>query len=142
MTKTKAFQYADPIVIARMYAVNASEETLDALRSFVARKNKLSKAVINMMILYILAVDSKQKSKGYLPEKESYYRKVQEEWLEENLITVEAALSYFKKAMEIAQNLKGDHGAFEDISPVEPVREIQIDPEVDKALDEVYNNIR
>lgn len=142
MTKTKAFQYADPIVIARMYAVNASDETLDPLRSFIARKNKLPRAVINMMILYILSVDSDRKKKGYLPNSEIYYRKVQEDWLDENLITVEAVLSYFAKAMEIGQNLKGTNGSFEDISPVKPIKEIPIDPEVERALDAVYNNIK
>ena len=142
MTKTKAFQYADPIVIARMYAVNASDETLDPLRSFIARKNKLSRAVINMLILYILSVDSDKKKKGYLPNSEIYYRKVQEDWLDENLITVEAVLSYFAKAMEIGQNLKATNGSFEDVSPVKLIKEIPIDPEVERALDAVYNNIK
>lgn len=142
MTKSKAFTYADPLVIARMYAINASEETLDPLRSFIARRNKLSRAVINMMILYIISVDSEKKRKGYLPNSEIYYRKVQEDWLEENLITPEAVLSYFKKAMEIAQNLKGTNGAFEDVSPVKPMREIPIDPELERELDSIYNNIK
>jgi len=125
-----------------MYAVNASDETLDPLRSFIARKNKLSRAVINMLILYILSVDSDKKKKGYLPNSEIYYRKVQEDWLDENLITVEAVLSYFAKAMEIGQNLKATNGSFEDVSPVKLIKEIPIDPEVERALDAVYNNIK
>jgi len=142
MTKSKAFTYADPIVIARMYAINASDEALAPLVKFVSRKNKLPRAVINMMILYIISVDSDKKKKGYLPDTEIYYRKVQEDWLEENLITPEAVLSYFAEAMEIGKNLKGNHGAFEDVSPVKPMEQIPIDPKIGDALDKLYNNMK
>lgn len=138
MTKSQAFSHADPIVIAQMFATNASDITLAPLKRFLKRNNKLQRPVICMMVLYIIAaLDHK------LPNQESYYRKTQEDWLDRNILTPEAALSYYAEAMEIARaNRSQNISAAEATKPVTPFKPIAIDQNISDALDKVYNNIK
>ena len=139
MTKSQAFKYADPLIVAEMYATNANTQTLAPLKRFLKRHNALSKAVISMMVLYIIAADSEAKPKGQLPYKEPYYRKVQEEWLAMELLTPEAVLSYFKDAMEHVYQENKNPSV---IKPMNTLPKTDVDPELDQALDNIYHNIR
>lgn len=139
MTKSQAFQYADPLVVAEMYATNANAQTIAPLNRFLKRNNALSRSVISMMVLYIIAADSASKPKGQLPYKEPYYRKVQEEWLAMELLTPEAVLSYFKDAME---HVYQDGTNTSVIKPMNTVPKTKIDPVLDRALDDIYQNMK
>lgn len=137
MTKSQAFKHADPIVVAQMYATNASDITLAPLKRFLQRKNKLSIAVISMMVLYIIAaLDHK------LPNQESYYRKTQEDWLDRNILTPEAALSYFTEAMENAKNIKSYQASNNQIKPVAIMKQIDVDPNISASLDQLYHSMK
>ena len=136
MTKSQAFTHANPLVVAKMYATNASDNTLAPLIRFLNRKNKLPKSVIPMMVLYIIAVLNQN-----LPVNEVYYRKVQEDWLERKLITPEAALKYYTEAMEISKN-KPAVDPDKQLRPGKVITPVEIDPEVERALDSVFHNIR
>lgn len=138
MTKSQAFKHADPVVIAQMYATNASDVTLAPLRRFLKRNNKLQHPVICMMVLYIIAaLDHK------LPNQESYYRKTQEDWLERNILTPEAALSYYVEAMEAAQNIKAQKtSASDQLKPGITWKPVAIDSQTSDALDQLYHNIK
>ncbi len=138
MTKSQAFKHADPLLIAQMYATNASDVTLSPLRVFLKRKNKLPRPVLAMMVLYIIAVLGHK-----LPLKESYYRITQEDWVSRNILSTEAALSYYVEAMEIAKNIHpSSPGDKTKVLPGKPFNTVAIDPKVDRALDNLYNRIK
>lgn len=139
MTKSQAFQYADPLVVAQMFASNATVTTLTPLKTFIKRKNKLPLPVISMMVLYIIAADSENKPKGILPNRESYYRIVQEEWINMNLLTSEAVLSYFAEALE---HVAKDEKNLVSVKPRNIFPKAEIDPSLDAALDNIYHNIK
>lgn len=144
MTKTQASKLADPLVIAQMFAINYSEATEAPLARFIRRNNKLPKEVINMMIIFIIAVNNQK-----LPIQESYYRKVQEDWLNRNIITGESAIKYFSECMDIASNIQkyneqgtNEKGLESSLKPKVIPKQIPLDPEVDRALDDLFLKMR
>lgn len=138
MTKSQAFKYADPLLVAQMYATNADDNTLSQLKTFLKRKNALPRPVLAMMVLYIIAVlDHK------LPLQESYYRITQEDWLNRNILSTEAALSYYVKAMEIAKNKQSINVQTDkQPRPGKSLNQVPIPPAVESALDRLYHNIK
>ena len=149
MTKAKAFELADPVMIAKMFAKNADDYHLSHIKKFCSYNNELPKAVINMMIMYIIAVDSKTKPAGELPRLESYYRITQEDWLSLGITSAEAALMYYEQAMDETKNIQKyiNQGTAKDnlsprLTPSKPFIEQQIDPNVSSALDRVFEKMK
>lgn len=149
MNKTKAFEVADPIMIAKMFATNADEYHLSLIRKFCKYNNALPNPVINMMIMYIIAVDSKNKPGGELPRLESYYRITQENWLADGITTPEAALMYYSSAMDQARSTQKyiNQGTAKDninplLKPQKPFMDQKIDPEISDKLDRVYQQMK
>ena len=149
MIKSKAFELADPLMIAKMFACNADEYHLNHIKKFCSYKNELPQAVINMMIMYIIAVDSKSKPAGQLPRLESYYRITQEDWLSMGIITPEAALMYYEQAIDETKNIQKyiNQGTVKDnlkprLAPSKPFMDQTIDPYVSDQLDKLYKQMK
>lgn len=149
MTKVKAFELADPVMIAKMFATNADDYHLSHIKKFCSYKNELPQAVINMMIMYIIAVDSNKKPAGELPRLESYYRITHEDWISKGINTPEAALMYYEQAIDETKNIQKyiNQGTASDnlkprLTPSKPFIPEAIDRNVSAALDSVYKRMK
>lgn len=139
MTKAEALKNTNPEMIAKMFASNVNEQTLAPLRRFYRRKLKLPKEVIHAMILYCIITLG-----GKLPLKEEYYRVTQDDWKQRSILTAETALTFFAESMDISKNYTKYKEQLDDNQTklMRPVNQIPVDPKVDQALDQIYNNIR
>lgn len=149
MTKVKAFELADPMMIAKMFATNADDYHLSHIKKFCSYKNELPQAVINMMIMYIIAVDSNKKPAGELPRLESYYRITHEDWISKGINTPEAALMYYEQAIDETKNIQKyiNQGTANEnlkprLAPSKPFIPEAIDRNVSAALDSVYKRMK
>jgi hypothetical protein len=149
MTKVQAFELANPMMIAKMFASNADDYHLSHIKKFCSYNNELPKAVINMMIMYIIAVDSNKKPAGKLPRLESYYRITQENWISLGIKTPEAALMYYEQAIDEANNIQKyiNQGTAKDnskprLTPSKPFIPEAIDRNISAALDSVYKRMK
>lgn len=149
MIKSKAFELADPVMIAKMFATNADEYHLAHIRKFCSYNNELPRAVINMMIMYIIAVDSKNKPAGELPRLESYYRITHEDWISMDIRTPEAALMYYEQALDETKNIQKyiNQGTAKEnikprLAPSKPFIPQPVDPKISAALDSIYKQMK
>jgi replication initiation and membrane attachment protein DnaB len=136
MTKAEALLYIKPIDIAKMYATNISDQTLLPLLQFAKRKHKLPLPVINAMIMYIIIVALDNN----LPVKESYYRVVQDDWKKKKIESAAVALDYINKCLDIKQSIQNQDKEKHQI--YQPMAQVKVDPEVDRVLNQVFQNIK
>jgi hypothetical protein len=149
MLKSKAFELADPVMIAKMFATNADDYHLSHIKKFCSYNNELPQAVINMMIMYIIAVDSKNKPAGELPRLESYYRITHEDWISKGIKTPEATFMYYEQAIDETKNIQKyiNQGTAKEnltprLAPSKPFIQESIDPQISAALDQVYKQMK
>lgn len=101
MKYADAFKYTNHKMIVKLFATNANQRTLGVLEKFMDRKHYLPEDVINGMIMYVLFTLD-----GKLPMYESYYRKVQEDWVTKKIVNTQVMLDYFKESLDIRESMQ------------------------------------
>lgn len=139
MTKAEALKNTNPEMIAKLFASNMSEQTLEPLRRFYRRRHKLPKEVIHAMIMYCIIVLG-----GKLPIAEEYYRVTQDDWKKREILTAETAITFFAESMEINKNLHKyrEQMGSNSTKLIKPMKQVVIDPEINLALDNLRNRMR
>lgn len=142
MTYAEAFKNVNYLQIVELYATNKNTYTLEPLKTFMRRKHKLPKEVINGLVFYVLFT-----LKGKLPLKESYYRVIQDDWVSKKIVNAQVMLDYFRESLQIRKNME-EQKQFKESATVSAKRRVvaayqeeldqyEHDPEVMQALGNV-----
>lgn len=121
ITQADALELIEHDRVLELLTKNPDDETSRVtLRDFLRHNHRVSKGVINALIIFLVTYETPNKPKGVLPRSPAYLRKTLETWKAQGITSPQRAFKFFKDYYESLQDRQSD--ALEKIkeNPNEP----------------------